>query len=123
MKKTLENDFFIPIAIKVRNREMGIDDFCMYDIFRRCVILYNRRTGVIRLVNTFQRNTNNSELLASALKRNRYSANEFTDRNAGGTSRKTLNEEAFRILYFNAFGPDGGYWEDGILKYVEAFDE
>ena len=123
LKKTLESEFFFPIAIKVGNREMGIDDFCMYDIFRRCVILYNRRTGVIRLVDTFRGNTNNSEQLASALKRNRYSVTEFPDRSANGTARKTLGKEAFRFLYFNALGPDGDYWEDSILKYVESFDE
>ena len=123
LKKTLENEFFIPIAIKVRNREMGIDDFCMYDIFRRCVVLYNRRTGVIRLVDTFRGNTNNFELLVSALKRNHFSVTESPDRSANGTARKTLSEKGFRFLYFNALGPDGDYWEDGILKYVEAFDE
>ena len=125
LKKALESEFFFPIALKVRNEEMRIDDFCMYDIFRRCVILYNRRTGVVRLVDTFQGNTNNSELLASALKRNRYSVIDIPDRTVSesGTVRKMLGKEAFRFLYFNALGPDGDYWEDGILKYVEAFDE
>lgn len=125
LKKALENEFFFPIAIMVRNREMGIDDFCMYDIFRRCVILYNRQTGVIRLVDMFRGNTNNFELLVSALKRNRYSVIDIPDRTVSesGTVRKMLGKEAFRFLYFNALGPDGDYWEDGILKYVEAFDE
>lgn len=125
LKAALESEFFFPIAIKVRNEEMGIDDFCLYDIFRRCVILYNRRTGVVRLVDTFQGNTNNSELLASALKRNRYSVIDIPDRTVseGGTVRKTLGKEAFRFLYFNALGPDGDYWEESILNYVVSFDE
>ncbi len=125
LKKALENEFFFPIAIMVRNREMGIDDFCMYDIFRRCVILYNRQTGVIRLVDMFRGNTNNFELLVSALKRNHFSVTESPDRTVSesGTVRKTLSEKGFRFLYFNALGPDGDYWEDGILNYVVSFDE
>ena len=124
LKKALESEFFFPIALKVRNREMKIDDFCMYDIFRRCVILYNRRTGVVRLVDTFQGNTNNSELLASALKRNRYSVIDIPDRTVSesGTAQKTLGKESFRFLYFSPLGPDGS-WDENILNYVVSFDE
>ena len=118
-----------PIAIKVRNEEMWIDDFCMYDIFRRCVILYNKRRCVIRLVNTYRDNESNAALLVSALSRRNYvlRKKEIDPRSVNGWNRLekqrgSVRIQAYRFLYFS---PLIRWWwgEKNILEYVESFYE
>ena len=129
LKTVLESEFFFPIAIKVRNEEMWIDDFCMYDIFRRCVILYNKRRCVIRLVNTYRDNESNAALLVSALSRRNYvlRKKEIDPRSVNGWNRLekqrgSVRIQAYRFLYFSPL-KRWGWGEKNILEYVESFDE
>ena len=129
LKAALESEFFFPIAIKVRNEEMGIDDFCLYDIFRRCVILYDKHKRVIRLVNTCRENETNAALLVSALnglncvlRKKEVDPRQVNAWNRLVMQRGSIPKEAFRFLYFSPLGPKA-ISDKNIMDYLEPFDE
>lgn len=124
LKKMLEDYFFFSTAIKVKHADYELEDFCMYDNIHRCAILYNKKRRTIRLVDTYQDNTSNRDLLISALNRQHFSVFSTRDSLFDPSSGNTNYETFFRFLYFSALDYRWSTQHDeNILEYVVSFDE
>ena len=122
--KMLEDYFFFSTAIKVKHADYELEDFCMYDNIHRCAILYNKKRRTIRLVDTYQDNTSNRDLLISALNRQHFSVFSTRDSLFDPSSGNTNYETFFRFLYFSALDYRWSTQHDeNILEYVVSFDE